>query len=198
MTPPYRQVRAHYDTDTVRVYQAYSHEIADAALEHGRFVSPPFSMTRTTWIKPSFLWMMYRCGWTEKDAGQARVLAIDLRRTAFDWILANGCLSHYDPALPESAEQWRENAARSRIVVQWDPERSLRLGPLSYRSIQIGLRPIAVPRYVSEWTAAITDVTPLVVQIRELVRSGNEPAATALLPMETPYPVDEDTRDDWR
>ena len=20
-----------------------------------------------TWIKPSFLWMMYRCGWTEKD-----------------------------------------------------------------------------------------------------------------------------------
>ncbi len=33
-----------------------------------------------TWIKPSFLWMMYRAGWGYKDAGQSRILAIDITR----------------------------------------------------------------------------------------------------------------------
>ncbi|WP_422570328.1 DUF4291 family protein, partial [Erwinia billingiae] len=28
-----------------------------------------------TWIKPSFLWMMYRSGWGMKDPGQKRILA---------------------------------------------------------------------------------------------------------------------------
>jgi hypothetical protein len=64
MTPA-RQVRARYDDDTITVYQAYGHAIADAALAAGTFTSP-FSRTRMTWIKPSFLWMMYRCGWAEK------------------------------------------------------------------------------------------------------------------------------------
>jgi hypothetical protein len=67
---PKRQIRAVYDTDTIRVYQAYSDVIADAALMNGFFVSPPFKMSRMTWIKPSFLWMMYRSGWAKKDEGQ--------------------------------------------------------------------------------------------------------------------------------
>jgi len=58
-----RKIRAFYTKDFIRVYQAYSDDIADSAIENGTFVSPPFSMTRMTWIKPSFLWMMYRSGW---------------------------------------------------------------------------------------------------------------------------------------
>jgi hypothetical protein len=65
-SPPYRQIRAVYDEHTIRVYQADSDEIADAALGKGTFVSPPFKMERMTWIKPSFLWMMYRSGWGAK------------------------------------------------------------------------------------------------------------------------------------
>jgi hypothetical protein len=61
VTPPARQVRAVFDPETVIVYQAYRHAFADAALAAGTFVAP-FSMNRMTWIKPSFLWMMYRCG----------------------------------------------------------------------------------------------------------------------------------------
>ncbi|QTR06439.1 DUF4291 family protein, partial [Saccharothrix algeriensis] len=45
--------------------------------------------------------------------------------------------------------------------VQWDPERSLRLGPLGHRSLQVGLAGDAVRRYVEEWITAITDVTDL-------------------------------------
>src|SRR5688500_2997200 len=49
---PYQQIRAVHDDTTIRVYQAYCDQIADAALAHGRFVAP-FSRSRMTWIKPS-------------------------------------------------------------------------------------------------------------------------------------------------
>lgn len=40
-----------------------------------------------SWIEPSFLWMMFRCGWATKVM-QERVLAVRLRREGFDAILA--------------------------------------------------------------------------------------------------------------
>ncbi len=107
---PQRQIRAVYDNKTIRVYQAYSNNIADTALSRGTFVSPPFSMKRMTWIKPSFLWMMYRSGWGLKDVGQARILAIDISREGFEWALAHSCPSHPDKS--RSQEEWQvsENA----------------------------------------------------------------------------------------
>ncbi|AMD95606.1 hypothetical protein AXF11_08495 [Leptotrichia sp. oral taxon 847] len=54
-----RNIYAVFDDKTIRVYQAYNNEIADEALKLGRFGSK-FSLNRMTWIKPSFLWMMYR------------------------------------------------------------------------------------------------------------------------------------------
>ncbi|XRD77285.1 DUF4291 family protein [Dyella marensis] len=41
---PQRQIRALYNEHTLRVYQAYSHAIADSALAHQTFVSPPFNI----------------------------------------------------------------------------------------------------------------------------------------------------------
>src|SRR4051812_35399059 len=69
MAVPHRQVRAAYTADAVTVYQAYPAEIAEPAVAAGRFV-PPFKRDRMTWIKPSFRWMMYRCG---LQAGPHRV-----------------------------------------------------------------------------------------------------------------------------
>lgn len=54
---PYRQVRAVWDARSITVYQAYGPAIAGPAVAAGRFV-PPFSRSRMTWVKPSFLWMM--------------------------------------------------------------------------------------------------------------------------------------------
>ena len=54
-----RKIYALFDNDTIRVYQAYNAEIAEEALRLGTFGSH-FSLTRMTWIKPSFLWMMYK------------------------------------------------------------------------------------------------------------------------------------------
>ena len=84
---PTRQIRAQYDADTITIYQAYSPHIADAAVAAGRFADG-FKRDRMTWIKPSFLWMMYRSGWVTKP-GQERVIAIRIRRDGFDWVLSS-------------------------------------------------------------------------------------------------------------
>lgn len=185
---PLRQIRAVYDGTTIRVYQAYPDTIANSALERGTFVSPPFKMERMTWIKPSFLWMMYRSGWGLKDAGQARILAIDISRGGFEWALAHSCPSH--PSESMSHEAWQHMKENSPVRIQWDPERDLLLQPQAHRAIQIGLSKQAVDLYVKEWIQRITDTTPLAQGIRALVAKGDFQSARALLPVERPYGVD--------
>ncbi|GIF71696.1 DUF4291 domain-containing protein [Asanoa siamensis] len=187
MSVPARQVRAHYTADTVTVYQAYRPEIAMPAVAAGRFVAP-FKRERMTWIKPSFLWMMYRCGWATKP-GQEHVLAVDVTREGFEWALARACLSHYDRAVHDDRKAWSRQLKASPVRVQWDPERTLHLRPLPYRSLQVGLSGEAADRYVDEWIVAITDITPTVHRIHDLLRAGDEQAAAAQLPDERPYPL---------
>ncbi|WP_232822899.1 DUF4291 domain-containing protein [Glycomyces dulcitolivorans] len=182
-----RQIRAAYDDKTITVYQAYDPHIADPALAAQTFVSP-FKRDRMTWIKPSFLWMMYRCGWATKP-GQARVLAVSITREGFEWALANSCGS--TPAQDETHDAWKQRLADSLVRVQWDPERSLRLGRLDHRSIQIGLSGDAVHRYVKEWITGIADVTPLAHQIAERIEAGALEQARELLPAERPYVLTE-------
>jgi len=186
---PYRQIRALYDDKTIAVYQAYSPEIAEPALAAGTFV-PPFSLTRMTWIKPSFLWMAYRSGWASKP-GQTRVLRIHLKRTGFEWALAHSCLSHYDGKLHPSESAWRAALQQSPVRIQWDPEQTISLQPQpTIRSLQVGLSGEAVPRYVNDWITAIEDVTPTMHALACLPRPSAE--ATALLPTERPYPLTAD------
>src|SRR5690348_9759495 len=101
---PGREVRARYSAESITVYQAYSPEIAGPAVAAGRFVAP-FRRERMTWIKPSFLWMMYRCGWATKP-GQERVLAVEITRFGFEWALEHACLSHYDRLRHPDRQAW--------------------------------------------------------------------------------------------
>lgn len=181
---PARQIRALYDDSTIRVYQAYSNEIADAALAHGTFVSPPFKRERMTWIKPSFLWMMYRAGWGFKDPGQQRILAIDITRAGFAWALQHACLSHPEEGM--SPAEWEEKKRASPVRIQWDPERDLLLQPLPHRAIQVGLSGEAVRRYVDDWVCGVSDVTALAHEIHALVGQGRLDEAAARLPVERP------------
>ncbi|NEB19978.1 DUF4291 domain-containing protein [Streptomyces coelicoflavus] len=145
-----------------------------------------------TWIKPSFLWMMYRCRWATK-AGQETVLAVEIGREGFEWALRNACLSSYVPGTHTDRAAWQRELRRSPTRVQWDPERDLRLRPLPYRSLQLGLSGEAARRYADEWTVAVRDVTPLAHEIHALVRDGALDAARALLPGKRPYPAAEES-----
>lgn len=182
---PQHQIRAVHDERSIRIYQAYNDAIADAALAAGTLAVPPFSMSRMTWIKPSFLWMMYRAGWGYKDAGQRRILAIDITREGFDWALAHSCPSHPEPSM--SQQEWERLKAASPVRIQWDPERDLALRPLPYRAIQVGIGGEAVPLYARQWILRITEITDLAHTIRGLVESGQIDRAKAMLPQERAY-----------
>lgn len=188
MTIPTRQIRASFNNHTIRVYQAYNTAIANSALENGTFVCPPFKMERMTWIKPSFLWMMYRSGWGEKDSGQNRILAIDITREGFEWALQNSLLSHQTDQYP-TKEAWLEAKRATPVRIQWDPERNLDLEPLPHRAIQIGLSNKAVMLYVNEWIQKITDVTESAHRIHQLVKARELEQAENLLPSEAEYPL---------
>ena len=185
---PYRQIRANFNRDTIVVYQAYNDAIADAALAGGKFVEP-FSTNRATWIKPSYLWLMERSGWATKP-NQTRILAVRLTRAGWEEALSHSVETH-----PEAgSNQWQELMEKAPVLVQWDPERSLRGDKLTHRSIQVGLRRQIVERFVSEWIVDIKDLTALTRKISGLRKSGDYDKARRLLPPEKPYPLSEELK----
>lgn len=188
MKRDYRQIYAQYNEKTIRVYQAYRNSIADKAVTAQTFV-PPFKLERMTWIKPSFLWMMYRSNWAQSE-GQENILAIDISREGFEWALKNACLSHYDQTIYQNEQLWEERKSNSRVRIQWDPERDIHLQKLEHRSIQIGLSGDSVKLYVEKWIQKITNIKDQVIEIRELLKRGEAEKARALLPEENWYPVE--------
>jgi hypothetical protein len=187
VSEPKHQIRAQHTDTTVTVYQAYSPRIGLPAARDGRFPAA-WQRDRMTWIKPSFLWMMYRCGWAGKE-GQETVLAIEITREGFEWALQNACLAHYEHGLHPDRATWKRQLKRSPARVQWDPERDLHLRPLVHRSLQLGLAGEASERYADEWIVSINDVTTLAQAIHAHVVDGALDAANRLLPTERPYPV---------
>jgi len=185
---PYRQIRADYDRDSIVVYQAYREEIARAALSAGTFV-PPFSLTRMTWIKPSFLWLMERSGWGRKQ-GQEWILAVRIKREGWDEALRLGVLTSFDAQVHASADDWRERFRRAVVHVQWDPERSIHGKKLDYRSIQVGLSRQIIREYVDDWILDIADCTPLARKTRRLCEEAQHAQAKRLLPPERVYEVE--------
>ncbi len=186
---PERQVRAVYNEKSIRVYQAYSDEIADSTLANNKFVSPPFKMTRMTWIKPSFLWMMYRAGWGFKSKEQRRILAIDLTHDGFLWALSNSCLSSHNHDT-YNKEEWNVQKNTQPVRIQWDPERDIFLNKLNYRTIQIGLAGDAVKHYVNDWIVNIDEVTNLARAIRSNIETKSIGQVIQMLPVERPYLLD--------
>jgi hypothetical protein len=187
MNEPRHRIRALHTPSTITVYQAYAPEIGLPAAREGRFPAL-WLRDRMTWIKPSFLWMMYRCGWGTK-AGQETVLAVEISRDGFEWALRHACLSSYVRGVHPDRAAWQRQLKGAPARVQWDPERDLHLQPLPYRSLQLGLSGEAVRRYADEWTVSIRDVTPLAHEIHALVSGGDLNSAIRLLPQERPYPI---------
>lgn len=183
-----RIIRAQYDDNTITVYQAYNNAIGQSAVQNKNFVSPPFKMDRMTWIKPSFLWMMYRSGWATKE-NQECILAIKIKRDGLAWALENSCLAKHYPHLHATSNDWQQELKRSPVRIQWDPEKDINLQELPYRSIQIGISGIAVEKYVHEWITDIEDITANCKHIHKLISEGKTAEAYQLLPVENYYPL---------
>lgn len=188
------EIRAVYDDTSVRVYQAFRDEIAEEAVQLGTFGSH-FGLNRMTWIKPSFLWMMYRSGWAEKP-GQENVLAIDIKREAFDYLLENAVLSTYRSNSGITQEEWKTRIRQSDIRCQWDPERDPRGRPLRWRSVQIGIQGEVVrEHYVKDWILHIENITGYVRQLKRQLDGSED--ISGLLPPEKIYPMTQAAQDNF-
>ena len=176
-----RHVLAQYDDDSVVVYQAYRPSIGRFAAEHGYF-GGDFSLSRMSWIKPNFLWMMYRCGWATKE-GQEVVLAVWLAREAFDEILSLAVPSTYARHRYASRVAWQADVARSDVRLQWDPDHGPSGAPVTRRAVQLGLRGGVLARYAREWIRRIEDITDFVREQRARVDG-----AALETPLEHVYP----------
>jgi Domain of unknown function (DUF4291) len=180
-----RVILAQYDTESVIVYQAYRPAIGHFAAQQGYF-GGEFKLSRMTWIKPNFLWMMYRSGWGTKT-DQEVTLAIRLRRSAFDAILSQAVHSHYIPELYSSYAAWRTAIQTSQVRLQWDPDHNPSGVPQERRAIQLGLQGEAARQYARDWLLGIEDISEFVAAQHQHMLAKNYDAL--ITPSEAPYLV---------
>ena len=134
--------------------------------------------------------MMYRSGWAIKS-GRKRILAIDITHVCFEWALDHAILSTYNPELHKSQNIWQAQLQSAPVRLQWDPDRDIHLRKMARRAIQIGLAGDALRRYVNEWITKITDITPDVHVIREVVSNGHDYDIKNRLPVEEVYSINQ-------
>ena len=180
-----RHILAQFDAETVVVYQAYRPDIGRFAVQQQRF-GGEFSLNRMSWIKPNFLWMMYRSGWGTKE-GQEITLAVRLRRTGFDEILQRAVHSSYVPGIYTSSESWKVRLADSPVRLQWDPDHDPRGSKQERRAIQLGLAGDVLRQYAQNWIVCIDDISGFVAEQRARVESNE--SANLVTPQEEVYPV---------
>jgi len=165
-----KHILAQYDDHSVVVYQAYRPAIGEFAVQNG-FFGGPFSYTRMSWIKPNFLWMMYRSQWGCAP-GQEIILAVRLRRGFFDEILAAAVASSFDSNVYQHEQAWRSALQRSAVRLQWDPDHAPSGGRVNRRAIQLGLRHSMLARYGKTEPMDIINVCDFVAEQRVFAHSG--------------------------
>lgn len=178
-----KQIYGVFDRNTIRVYQAFTRAVANEVLERD-FMGTHFNIDRMTWIKPSFLWMMYRCGWAEKE-NQEVVLAIDIKREKFDFLVSAATPSKIDFDLGLTDEEKKNLIKKSDIRCQWDPDRDIYGSPINRRAIQIGIRRGYSFKYLVEWIENVEDITSYVSELKNKLRRGEN--ILHLLPKEEIY-----------
>lgn len=192
-TVPYRQIRALYNSDTITLYQAYSATIAISAVADQRLdASPTFSVTRMTWLKPSWCWMMYRSGYSFKDANQSHILALTMSHAHFRELLMHAVVCR-------KGTLTKEQKAKD-VRVQWDPERGPRIEHLEHRSLQVGVSRDVGRKMVRNWIVGIEDVTERAREMKQVVDEEGEAVDWGMLVKrglvleEREYAVDDELR----
>lgn len=196
---PYREIRAVYNDETVRVYQAFSKEIALPALDAQTFVPPFKTEGIVSWIKPSFLWCLKRTQWGKftriskkntkgENENNALVLGIDIRREFFDRILSVALVTHFEEYPEIDKNNWKKIYQKAQVRVQWDPEKTIEGIPRPFKSIQIGLS----GNTLIEYSQNICRIINMKTLIEEIESTEIYDEKISLLPDEIPYPVSEE------
>ncbi len=143
------------------VYQAFNRQIADFAVKNQQFGGLAYSFSRMSWIKPNFLWMMYRAGWTNKE-NQERILAIEIGLSHFENILEQAVYSSFQADVYTTQEDWKTALNHSEVRLQWDPDHNPWGQKLERRAIQLGMRGQILKDFATKWVVSIEDITDFV------------------------------------
>ncbi|XP_035705303.1 uncharacterized protein LOC110845682 [Folsomia candida] len=161
-----------FSSDTIILYQAYRKDIADWAATHKTFLGcPTFKMERMTWVKPNFLWMMYRSGWATKR-NQERILAITIKLSGFMEILGNAS-TNPERTIADADDTTGTTTVRDDVRLQWDPDHDPYGNKMERRAIQLGLRGEILGKFLNEWIVDIHDITDFVQQQFQFVQNQN-------------------------
>ena len=167
-----RHILVQEQEENLLFYQAYNHRIADYALEHQQLGGTAFSYNRMSWIKPNFLWMMFRCGWASKE-NQERVLGIWIGKDNFENILEEAVYSSFQPDIYESEDNWKKALARKEVRLQWDPDHDIFGNKQERRAIQLGLKGKILKAFGTEMIRKIVDMTPFVKEQKVKIDQRN-------------------------
>ena len=177
-------ILGHQTDDQIVIYQAYNNQIAEYATDNQKLGGSHFSYNRMSWIKPNFLWMMYRCGWAEKE-NQENVIAIWIRKADFDIILENAVYSSFQESIYHSSENWKKELAQKSVRLQWDPDHDPLGNKQERRAIQLGLKGDILKTFGEKMIQKIENITDFVKAQKQLVDKKN--IENLIVPTETLY-----------
>lgn len=166
-----RQIIGQTDGENIIVYQAFNPLIANYAVKNQRFGGPDYSFNRMSWIKPGFLWMMYRAGWASKEH-QQRILAITLPLEHFKTILKNATISSYSENFYDTQEEWKSELEKTEVRLQWDPDHDPHGTKQERKAIQLGMKGDILKRFCTEWITKIEDITAFAHREYESVKAN--------------------------
>ncbi|WP_452600161.1 DUF4291 domain-containing protein [Pontimicrobium sp. MEBiC01747] len=176
-------IMAQYNDEEIIVYQSYRPSKGNFAVRN-QYFGGDFKYTRMTWIKPNFLWMMYRNGWGTKE-GQEVVLAVHLKREAFERYLSKAVYSNFQEDLYLSLEDWKTEVKNSSVRLQWDPDHDPYGAKIERRAIQIGVRDEEIVNYATKDIIKIEDISEFVRTQHQHVL--NNELEKLIVPEEKPY-----------
>lgn len=179
-----KEIFAQYNEQCIRVYQAYNPVIAKEAVALQSF-GENFNINRMTWIKPSFLWLMYRSNWGCKK-NQECILALDIYKTKFNKLLEKAVLTSPD-SRNDTGEQWEKMFGKAEVYCQWDPDRNINGNAINRAAIQIGIKGSTLREFLAESIFRIEDMTPSVRKWNEQRKNGKLNSKN--LPVEKIYPI---------
>ena len=134
-----RTVLATFDDDRVLVWQAHCCPVAEEALRLGRFGGRIWRYDRVTRFRLSLPSLLTRNGWASR-AGRERILAVWLKRLAFDAILRQAVHAAFEPAVYPTEMGWRLAVRYANVSLAWHPDVDPAGNELSRVTVRIGLR----------------------------------------------------------
>lgn len=182
-------VTGQQNENNIIVYQAFNDQIADYAVENQKFGGSNYSYNRMTWIKPNFLWMMYRSGWASKP-NQERILAISVSKEFFKKLLIEGELTSIKQSNYIEESIWRKFLRNSEVRIQWDPHHGPDESKLQRKAIQIGIKGNLQRQFGTSEIKFIEDITSFVREQRKYIQRKDY--TYLKIPIETKMEIEND------